>query len=87
MNIYILQYLYFSGSLNSEGETQYMKQQRTLSHLKEQLAELDNKCSQLNVEIKNNHEALFKGREERDKLRYEELYFLSYKYAVKEKVS
>ncbi|XP_053192059.1 structural maintenance of chromosomes protein 6 [Scomber japonicus] len=61
-----------SGSLNSEGETQYMKQQRTLSHLKEQLAELDNKCSQLNVEIKNNHEALFKGREERDKLRLEE---------------
>ncbi|KAM7403488.1 hypothetical protein PAMA_004105 [Pampus argenteus] len=61
-----------SGSLNSEGETEYMKQQKTLSHLKEQLAELDNKCLQLNHEIKGNHQALFKGREERDKLRLEE---------------
>ncbi|KAM7376228.1 hypothetical protein PAMP_005971 [Pampus punctatissimus] len=75
-----------SGSLNSEGETEYMKQQKTLSHLKEQLAELDNKCLQLNHEIKDNHQALFKGREERDKLRLEErIVQVSYESKLKRK--
>ncbi|XP_051247167.1 structural maintenance of chromosomes protein 6 [Dicentrarchus labrax] len=58
--------------LNNDGETEYMKQQKKISSLKEQLAELDKTCSQLNQEIKNKHQALFKGREERDKLRLEE---------------
>ncbi|KAF3700930.1 Structural maintenance of chromosomes protein 6 [Channa argus] len=59
-------------SLNSEGETEYAKRQKNLCGLKEQLAELENKCSQLNQEIKSKHQALFKGKEERDKLRLEE---------------
>lgn len=61
-----------------------MKRQKTLSCLKEQLAELDNKCLQLNHEIKSNHQALLKGKEEQDKLRYKNLYFLFHKYTVKE---
>ncbi|XP_008289482.1 structural maintenance of chromosomes protein 6 [Stegastes partitus] len=59
-------------TLNSEEETQHRKQQKTLCDLKQQLEELQNKCSQLNQEIGNKHQALFKGREERDKLRLEE---------------
>ncbi|KAK2826575.1 hypothetical protein Q5P01_020789 [Channa striata] len=61
-----------SMSLNSEGETEYAKWQKKLCGLKEQLAELENKCTQLNQEIKHKHQALFKGKEERDKLRLEE---------------
>ncbi|XP_071354182.1 structural maintenance of chromosomes protein 6 isoform X2 [Trachinotus anak] len=59
-------------SLNSDGETEYTKRQKTLSNVKEQLAELENKCTQLNQEIKTKHQTLFKGKEERDKLRLEE---------------
>lgn len=62
--------LYFSVNLNNNEETEYAKRQKTLSSLKEQLAELENKCSQLNQEIKNKHQAFFKGKEEQDKLRY-----------------
>uniref|UniRef100_A0A3B5B5L6 Structural maintenance of chromosomes protein 6 n=1 Tax=Stegastes partitus TaxID=144197 RepID=A0A3B5B5L6_9TELE len=54
-------------------ETQHRKQQKTLCDLKQQLEELQNKCSQLNQEIGNKHQALFKGREERDKLRKNQL--------------
>ncbi|XP_036981226.1 structural maintenance of chromosomes protein 6 isoform X2 [Acanthopagrus latus] len=61
-----------SVSLNSDVETEYAKQQKKISDLKEQLAELEKTCSQLNEEIKNKHQALFKGKEERDKLRLEE---------------
>ncbi|KAI3367517.1 hypothetical protein L3Q82_026369, partial [Scortum barcoo] len=61
-----------TSSLNNDGETDYIKQQKTLSSLKEQLAHLERACSQLNEEIKNKHQALFKGREERDKLGLEE---------------
>nr|XP_020463607.1 structural maintenance of chromosomes protein 6-like isoform X2 [Monopterus albus] len=72
--------------LNSNGETEYRKQQKTLSSLREQLAELENKCSQLNQEIKNKHQALFKGKEERDKLRLEERNIqFSYESKVKRK--
>ncbi|XP_054469577.1 structural maintenance of chromosomes protein 6 [Anoplopoma fimbria] len=61
-----------SVSLNNDGDTEYTKQQKKISILKEQLAELETKCSKLNQEIKNKHQALFTGREERDKLRLEE---------------
>ncbi|XP_042357224.1 structural maintenance of chromosomes protein 6 isoform X2 [Plectropomus leopardus] len=61
-----------SVSLNNDGETEYTKQQKRISSLKEQLAELETECSQLNQEIKNKHQALLKGKEERDKLRMEE---------------
>ncbi|XP_070776226.1 structural maintenance of chromosomes protein 6 [Enoplosus armatus] len=61
-----------SVSLKDDGETEYTKQQKKISSLKEQLAELEKTCSQLNEELKNKHQALFKGREERDKLRLEE---------------
>ncbi|TKS86990.1 Structural maintenance of chromosomes protein 6 [Collichthys lucidus] len=61
-----------SGSLSSNGETEYTEQQEKISSLREQLAELEKTCSQLNQEIKNKHQALFKGKEERDKLRMEE---------------
>uniref|UniRef100_A0A3B5AWY9 Structural maintenance of chromosomes protein 6 n=1 Tax=Stegastes partitus TaxID=144197 RepID=A0A3B5AWY9_9TELE len=56
-------------------ETQHRKQQKTLCDLKQQLEELQNKCSQLNQEIGNKHQALFKGREERDKLRQQQIIF------------
>ncbi|XP_032356707.1 structural maintenance of chromosomes protein 6 isoform X1 [Etheostoma spectabile] len=61
-----------SASLNNEEEAEYSAQQKKISSLKEQLAELEKKCSQLNDEIKNKHQALYKGKEERDKLRLEE---------------
>lgn len=64
-------------SLNSDVETEYAKQQKKISDLKEQLAELEKTCSQLNEEIKNKHQALFKGKEERDKLRYKKPCLLS----------
>uniref|UniRef100_A0AAQ5XFB7 Structural maintenance of chromosomes protein 6 n=1 Tax=Amphiprion ocellaris TaxID=80972 RepID=A0AAQ5XFB7_AMPOC len=57
---------------NLEEQKQHRKRQKTLCDLKEKLVELQNKCSQLNQEISNKHQALFKGREERDKLRLEE---------------
>uniref|UniRef100_A0A669DIC5 Structural maintenance of chromosomes protein 6 n=1 Tax=Oreochromis niloticus TaxID=8128 RepID=A0A669DIC5_ORENI len=60
--------LCFSKSLNSEGDSEYTKRQKSLSNLKEQLAELENKCTHLNQDIKNKHQALLKGKEERDKL-------------------
>ncbi|KAG7229117.1 hypothetical protein INR49_013059 [Caranx melampygus] len=61
-----------SVSVSSDGETEYTTRQKTLSTVKEQLAELENKCMQLNEEIKNKQQALFKGKEEWDKLRLEE---------------
>ncbi|XP_068577685.1 structural maintenance of chromosomes protein 6 [Cebidichthys violaceus] len=61
-----------SVSLDNDGDMDYTKQQKKISSLKEQLAELETKCSKLNQEIKNKHQALFTGREERDKLRLEE---------------
>ncbi|XP_026195156.1 structural maintenance of chromosomes protein 6 isoform X1 [Anabas testudineus] len=75
-----------SVSLNSDGETDYAKRLKTLSSLKEQLTELENKCSQLNQDIKNKHQALLKGKEERDKLRLEERDVqLSYESKLKRK--
>ncbi|XP_035766941.1 structural maintenance of chromosomes protein 6 [Neolamprologus brichardi] len=61
-----------SKSLNSEGDSEYTKRQKSLSNLKEQLGELENKCTHLNQDIKNKHQALLKGKEELDKLRLEE---------------
>uniref|UniRef100_A0A3P8NIT4 Structural maintenance of chromosomes protein 6 n=1 Tax=Astatotilapia calliptera TaxID=8154 RepID=A0A3P8NIT4_ASTCA len=49
--------LCFSKSLNSEGDSEYTKRQKSLSNLKEQLAELENKCTHLNQDIKNKHQA------------------------------
>ncbi|MEQ2313823.1 hypothetical protein AMECASPLE_005848 [Ameca splendens] len=60
-----------SERLNNSGETKRSKQQATLGDLKEQLAELQRKCLQLNEDIKKKHQALLKGKEERDKLRVE----------------
>lgn len=59
-------------SLNNDGDTEYAIQQKTISRLKEQLAELEAKGPKLNQEIQNKRQALFKGREEREKLRLEE---------------
>ncbi|KAM6968642.1 structural maintenance of chromosomes protein 6 [Tautogolabrus adspersus] len=61
-----------SMSLNNDGETEYTKQQKKISSLKDQLAELENTCSQLNQEINSQHQGLFNKREEQDKLRLEE---------------
>ncbi|KAL6105278.1 uncharacterized protein ACO6RY_06840 [Pungitius sinensis] len=61
-----------SVNLDNDGTTEYSKQQKKISSLKEQLAQLETNCSKLNQEIKNKHLALFNGREERDKLRLEE---------------
>lgn len=80
----ILFLLCFSKSLNSEGDSEYTKRQKSLSNLKEQLAELENKCTHLNQDIKNKHQALLKGKEERDKLRYNKVNQLSCKHIVKE---
>ncbi|MEQ2269936.1 hypothetical protein XENORESO_012485, partial [Xenotaenia resolanae] len=60
-----------SERLNNSGETKRSKQQATLGDLKEQLAELQKKCLQLNEDIKKKHQSLLKGKEERDKLRVE----------------
>ncbi len=62
--------LYYSVNVINGGETQYAKQQRKISSLKDQLAGLEKTSSQLNQEIQNKHQALFKGKEELDKLRY-----------------
>ncbi|XP_029282466.1 structural maintenance of chromosomes protein 6 [Cottoperca gobio] len=59
-------------SLNNDGETEYAKQQKKICGLTEQLVELEHTSSQLNADINSKHQALFKGREERDKLRLEE---------------
>ncbi|XP_072220998.1 structural maintenance of chromosomes protein 6 [Leuresthes tenuis] len=61
-----------SESQNNGGETEHTKQQKTLCDLKRQLEDLQNNCTQLNEDIKNKHQAVFKGKEERDKLRVEE---------------
>lgn len=63
-------FMHFSMSLNNDGETEYTKQQKKISSLKAQLAALEETCSQLNQKIKNQQQALLKGKEERDKLRY-----------------
>ncbi|XP_038155510.1 structural maintenance of chromosomes protein 6 [Cyprinodon tularosa] len=47
------------------------KRRATLGDLKEQLAELQKTCSQLNEDIKKKQQALLKGKEEQDKLRVE----------------
>ncbi|XP_063764791.1 structural maintenance of chromosomes protein 6 isoform X2 [Eleginops maclovinus] len=59
-------------SVSTDGETEYSKQQKTIVSLRKQLEELEETSSQLNEEIKNQHQALFTGREERDKLGLEE---------------
>lgn len=76
--------LCFSKSLNSEGDSEYTKRQKSLSNLKEQLAELENKCTHLNQDIKNKHQALLKGKEELDKLRYNKVNQLWCKHIVRE---
>ncbi|XP_012727779.2 structural maintenance of chromosomes protein 6 [Fundulus heteroclitus] len=60
-----------SERLNNSERTKRSKQQATLGELKEQLAELQRSCSQLNEDIKKRHQALLKGKEERDRLRVE----------------
>lgn len=76
--------LCFSKSLNSEGDSEYTKRQKSLSNLKEQLAELENKCTHLNQDIKSKHQALLKGKEELDKLRYNKVNQLWCKHIVRE---
>ncbi|XP_072313154.1 structural maintenance of chromosomes protein 6 [Eucyclogobius newberryi] len=48
------------------------KDERKLSELRETLLNLDRKFSDLNQEVKRKHQAVLKGREERDKLRLEQ---------------
>uniref|UniRef100_A0A8C9ZKJ7 Structural maintenance of chromosomes protein 6 n=1 Tax=Sander lucioperca TaxID=283035 RepID=A0A8C9ZKJ7_SANLU len=68
-------HVFIINSKECVGKTEYSAQQKKISSLKEQLAELEKKCSQLNDEIKNKHQALYKGKEERDKLRYKNMIF------------
>ncbi|XP_037550761.1 structural maintenance of chromosomes protein 6 [Nematolebias whitei] len=58
--------------LNNSRETKRVKHQVSLSDLEKQLAELQTTCSQLNEATRKKHQALLKGKEERDKLRGEE---------------
>lgn len=60
-----------SVSQSSREDTEQTKRQKALSNLKEQLETLERKCSELNQQIKNKHQAVFKAKEERDKLRLE----------------
>lgn len=60
-----------SERMNNSGETRRAKRQATMVDLKKQLAELQKTCSQLNEDITKKHQALLKGKEERDKLRVE----------------
>lgn len=62
-------YYYLSLSVSKDGETEYSKQQKRIVSLRKQLEEVEETHSQLNEEIKNEHQALFTGREARDKLR------------------
>lgn len=55
---------------SSDGETEYAKQQKEISQLRDELVALETTCSQLNEEIADKQQALIKGKEERDKLRY-----------------
>lgn len=55
---------------SSDGETEHVKRQTSLSRLKQRLTELQSRSSQLNQDIKNKHQALYSGKEELDKLRY-----------------
>ncbi|CAG5866728.1 unnamed protein product [Menidia menidia] len=61
-----------SESQKNGEETEHVKRQKTLYDLKRQLEDLQIQCTQLNEDIKNKHQAVFKGKEERDKLRMEE---------------
>lgn len=63
--------LLFISEISKSGENKLTKHQLRFCDLKEQLAELQAKFSQLNEEIKKKHQALLKGKEERDKLRYQ----------------
>uniref|UniRef100_A0A3Q4GIK2 Structural maintenance of chromosomes 6 n=1 Tax=Neolamprologus brichardi TaxID=32507 RepID=A0A3Q4GIK2_NEOBR len=72
-------------ALNSEGDSEYTKRQKSLSNLKEQLGELENKCTHLNQDIKNKHQALLKGKEELDKLLEERNVQASYESKLKRK--
>ncbi|XP_029349003.1 structural maintenance of chromosomes protein 6 isoform X2 [Echeneis naucrates] len=75
-----------SPSLSSDGETEYAKRRKILSNVKVQLAELENKYTHLNQEIKAKHQALLKGKEERDKLSLEERNVqVSYEFKLKRK--
>lgn len=62
--------LCFSVNQSSDGKTEYAKQQKKISQLRDQLVALEKTCSQLNKEIADQQQALIKGKEERDKLRY-----------------
>uniref|UniRef100_A0A3Q0RNA1 Structural maintenance of chromosomes 6 n=1 Tax=Amphilophus citrinellus TaxID=61819 RepID=A0A3Q0RNA1_AMPCI len=69
----------------NKAKAEYAKRQKSLSKLKEQLVELENRCTQLNQEIKNKHQALLKGKEERDKLLEERNVQASYESKLKRK--
>ncbi|XP_046869724.1 structural maintenance of chromosomes protein 6 isoform X2 [Hypomesus transpacificus] len=60
------------GSQNSEAEAEHTKRLQKISTLKEQLEKLDKELPELNQGIKDKQQALFKGKEELDKLRLEE---------------
>ena len=57
------------GSQNSEAEAEHTKRLQKISTLKEQLEKLDKELPELNQGIKDKQQALFKGKEELDKLR------------------
>ncbi|XP_013869624.1 structural maintenance of chromosomes protein 6, partial [Austrofundulus limnaeus] len=61
-----------TSEISKSGDNKRTKHQLRLCDLREQLAELQTKCSQLNEEIKKKHQALLKGKEERGKLSGEE---------------
>lgn len=60
----------FSVNQSGRGETEYAKQQKKISQLRDELVALEKTCSQLDEEIADNQQALIKGKEKRDKLRY-----------------
>lgn len=62
--------LCLSVNQSSDGETEYAKQRKKISRLRDELAALEKTCSRLNEEIADKRQALIKGKEERDKLRY-----------------
>ncbi|KAJ7990795.1 hypothetical protein DPEC_G00290620 [Dallia pectoralis] len=59
------------GSQNA-AEAEHSKRLRKISSLRTQLEEHEGECTSLNQQIKDKQQALFKGKEELDKLRLEE---------------
>lgn len=60
----------FSHSRTSGGESPMQQHQKNLRDLQEQLEHLEARCLLLNEEMKKKQQALLKGKEERDTLRF-----------------